>query len=369
MSRKETILDPWVYDKAIMHLEEEKQKVEELIRKTGIMRRQGHEYSKISLDDAMTLATPALRRIEESLDNVRESVPVLVGPATLDSLMNVPASTHDALTKGHLPFPHMFFEFDQPYTLRVPFVEGEIALRGAQLSAPREDSASTLGRSYCVNSFYENGRGLGRFPLYMSPNSPGRIMGRIGDEAFHIDMEERTVGTITMDDATQQISANHNAKFAFGAKRDIEEIPDTEGLMNILYLCSNLVEYINAHNVTLVKRERTVDSIVRNDRNKKKRVTTTQPYYLVTFRDGLVTEPAEKKEANGKTWDLKWRVYVRGHNRRYRDEEGNIQDTIWVRPSIKGPPGAPWRERRYQFLADKLMAEQALYDRHLGAGR
>ena len=55
------------------------------------------------------------------------------------------------------------------------------------------------------------------------------------------------------------------------------------------------------------------------------------------------------------------RIVVRGNIKKRLDEAGNIIKTYWQPPHIKGPKDAPFRDQRYQVLADKIKREQELY--------
>jgi len=136
------------------------------------------------------------------------------------------------------------------------------------------------------------------------------------------------------------------------------ELDDLDVFKHVPNLCVNLVNYINAHNVTVIKRERDVDIDAERvwDGEREK-----NPFYLVTIRDGVVEEP---ELPTGRTWDLKWRVYVRGHDRKYRDDQRRVVRTTWIGPHIKGPDGAPWRYQRYQVLATKLLREKEMLREH-----
>jgi hypothetical protein len=61
---------------------------------------------------------------------------------------------------------------------------------------------------------------------------------------------------------------------------------------------------------------------------------------------------------------LEYRVFVRGHDRKYLDDRGAIRMTSWIPPCIKGPPNAPFIEQRYQVLHDKLKREQEMYKKY-----
>jgi len=115
----------------------------------------------------------------------------------------------------------------------------------------------------------------------------------------------------------------------------------------------NMINYINAHNVTLSE-----GGNVNPQVKDKIGLVHSKPYNIITLKD-------EEKyvgdyEENGRKLDC--RIYVRGHPRRLKNDQGIIYRTTWVSPHIRGPEGAPWREQRYQVLADKLKREQKIND-------
>ena len=138
------------------------------------------------------------------------------------------------------------------------------------------------------------------------------------------------------------------------------EIKGKDTLLCLSRFCVNTINYINAHNVTVVQRTRG-KYIPYPDQDLSILPSNKRPFYLVTIKDGFVEEEQERQT---RSWDLQWRLYVRGHDRKLRDDSGQIYMTSWVRPHIRGPPDAPWREQRYEVLAAKLEQEKEMYRLH-----
>lgn len=113
--------------------------------------------------------------------------------------------------------------------------------------------------------------------------------------------------------------------------------------------------------MNIVRKSRGVDVIEPKGKGRYRKVSQNRNFYVVVVRDVQVAP-----ETKGKSWDLKWRICVRGHNRRYRDENRVIYRVSWIAPFEKGPPDAPWREQRYHVLADKLLRERQWQQKYLG---
>lgn len=131
-------------------------------------------------------------------------------------------------------------------------------------------------------------------------------------------------------------------------------------LSQVPNFCVNLINYINSHNVQINKRTRGK----RTPRSESETLILSaeqKPFSLITVRDSKIEETTERET---RTWDLNWRVYVRGHVRHYRDEEGNLTSTTWVHPYVRGPTNAPWKTQRYEILAKKLEEERRMYQEH-----
>ena len=107
----------------------------------------------------------------------------------------------------------------------------------------------------------------------------------------------------------------------------------------------NALDYMNAQNVVVRRKDRNppkMDKINRKRLKKgKKPLPDLKPYYFVEVKKHYV----EEDEADKGTWNLNYRVWVRGHNRHYKDGK-----CIWINPYVKGPPEAPWKENRYLAL-------------------
>ncbi len=191
---------------------------------------------------------------------------------------------------------------------------------------------------------------------------------------FSIDTNERkvkyTLGEKAREIARQRLWATVRKvrgdkdipRVEYEREERISEVKNNLFLQQIPNLCTNIINYINAHNVTIVTKEREVIELERDERNKKKKKVHQRPFHLIVVKDKVIEEPESPKETG--QWTLQERLYVRGHDRRYRDDTGNIRMTLWISPYVKGPPNAPWREQRYAVLADKLMREKEMMKKY-----
>ncbi len=314
-----------------------------------------------------------LRIKEAELVVMREAKPFLVGPATIESLINHVPDSFDYIIEGKLPFDVMFFNLAEGFGMHVPFHDQQINVGGLLFmksgsSALMKTKSAGLYTAwiYCIDPSQK----MIMMSVKFNPQTTGRFEGFIlSDEGFAFTIE--TASGIVKYSRTGEIVGDHVSqedfiKYLDNGTPPVHEMQlessDATTFMGIANLCTNLVNYINAQNTTIVKRERTVDILVRNERGKRRRETRKQDYYLVAIAKSIVEEPSVP---TGIHWTLQERIYVRGHDRKYRGDNGEIYRTVWIEPYVKGPDGAPWRNQRYQLLGELLEKEKALMTKHL----
>jgi hypothetical protein len=327
------------------------------------------------------------QRVVNTLNN---SKPFLIGPATVDSLFNQEPENWRYIREGRLPFDLMFIDFVQPFRIGIPFIMNESDLVGVLLSrgnfsftTDNLDLGIGHGLEYSLST-YDSGKGeqliRGNSILFGQPNTLGgtfkmycrtTISSKDGvgyDKHIMISPENQRARIITFSE-----SMNHDPKDfrdedvflrlesgEFDEELTLDKIPNSHLFSQLPNFCVNFVNYINAHNVTV--KQRTRGRYIPYDGQDVARLPSKKrPFYLITIKDDVVEEPQQRQ---ARTWDLQWRVYVRGHDRRYRDDSGQIVKTTWVRPHIRGPPEAPWKENRYEVLAAKLGREEDMYRQH-----
>ena len=136
-----------------------------------------------------------------------------------------------------------------------------------------------------------------------------------------------------------------------------------EHFTKITNFCLNLVDYINAHNITLrvVEREtrdaREIERINRKrEHNGKRPLLALKPFYWVDIIEKTIVKKDSKSEEllkqGGSENALTYREWVRGHFQRYHTNDGIKKN--WINPYVRGPVSAPWKENRYMVLEEML---------------
>ncbi|MAF35120.1 hypothetical protein CMO91_04715 [Candidatus Woesearchaeota archaeon] len=311
-------------------------------------------------------------RMYESLS---QSEVFIFGPATIDSLLDEPPKTYEYLINSRLPFPKMYFELLDPMEWQLPLRKNTFQFLGFTLEPTKGASAKdrlkllrkvhgnaaeekfeecaakeqAVGPGYRINTFLERAGAITTFDFSYHPVEQSIFTGHIDSlDEFYLFMKDEEATVIPYTDEAKEM-----APLSAG-RTPLSWIPGSSGFLRIANLATNLVNYINAHNVTIISRERRVRRNVPVERGNRDR--GVRPFHLVVVKD----EESEYSGPGAPTWTLEWRVYVRGHNRRQRNEEGLITRTSWISPFVKGPHDAPWREHRYQVLYDKLEREKEM---------
>lgn len=376
---RDKLLNPWAYDEALAAIADVRKAQDTNIAETKrtlslLTRALQANPPRPGSERAYTDVTRALENLEQRSKFTEEyrarlggAAVFLVGPATLESLLTAKPETYDALVQAHLPFPNMFFEFRPSGELELPFLNRQASLLGlyfGRFDTSESDDrggvpldATTTNRYVCTAHLKIDGQFDGLNFTFTSAE-PHRLQGELGNVEFLLDAHK---GVVSYHEHTDDEAPKDPRLSPYDKSAPLRRITHGDTLLQVSNLGINLVNYINAHNVTIVKRTRSLDIVRRNERNKRKHVQEQKPFYMVTIRDRYITEP---EEATGKSWELQWRLWVIGHPWHYRDAAGE-RHTLWIEPYIKGPPNAPWREHRYALLADKLEQERQLYDEFL----
>jgi hypothetical protein len=258
-----------------------------------------------------------------------------------------------------LPFPIIFFEFAKP--LEVNLLSGKKNLRGMlygkeqafiarkQPDAPVQDNPNLhidlhfdiTGKSALARySMLFNPRKLPDFYYSVLPLDPA-------------DQEEFGFYQYSRESGLKKIAMGFKGMEGEKSviRSDMVTVPETEDTREfpkLIDLAINLVSYVNAQNVEVVKSSRggndkELDKVNRKRAAKGKNpIKPPKPYYWVNIKKSYVSEDDEHEEGE----KLKWRVWVRGHNRHYQ----HMVDPIWIEPHVKGPRNAPWRHDRYAVL-------------------
>ncbi len=290
---------------------------------------------------------------------ITEAKPIMIGPATLDTLVNYEPKTYEYIEKEHLPFDIMFFEFPEPYQIGIPFSSDQGNLTGLLFYK----IGGKTGEYTAFMYFEDSARAIQTIRMKFNPKTKAFFEG-------HTDLKNVSI-KFSIDAATKQVEystaedmvAYYRSRFAGPKAPDatrrckFEEVENGDVLLQISNLCTNIVNYINAQNTTITKRTRTIDVLSRTDKGKKKKEKRDLPYYIVRIQK---REIEESEIPTGNHWTLDERIVVRGHDRRYKDESGKIYLTTWIEPYVKGPEDAPWRNQRYQMMGEAIEREKRM---------
>ncbi|MBW2995951.1 hypothetical protein KY332_01490 [Candidatus Woesearchaeota archaeon] len=308
------------------------------------------------------------------LDLLLEAKPFLIGPATIDSLVNTQPASYGYVWRGQLPFNPIFFELAEPIPMALPLSDNVKNMCGIYLEGG-EDREGLW--HYGINVHYSNNLDdLVTAAIEIEPEKEQRVFGGyLLDSSNRLRSHKRCVKNMKrmlrkvnrqkyIDPNYKDLSFEidiHSKKGWFSTKSGLkrtknkvspENLSDPDFFYQIPSLCINLINYINSHNTTVVPREGPIKRREASGEKRKKK-----PFHLVVVKDNVVQEYEPRKD---KAWELTERIYVRGHNREYKNKDGTLRMTTWVSPHVRGPPDAPFANQRYQVLAEKLLREQEM---------
>jgi len=212
-----------------------------------------------------------LQHVRRDMQALRQARPILVGPATLDSLINQEPDRYDYVMAGNLPFDLMFFEFLEPFRMGVPFYEGETEAIGLSfynkrsLTAIRQIESEQLAESeaetntpYIANLYYTNENYIQSTSIRFNPVNQAIFSCTSADRRFIIDMERGEVLYIRSSELSEEMISNGVIKGEYFHRMPLSECPNYQATVQIANLCTNLVNYINSHNTTFTRRNRIV---------------------------------------------------------------------------------------------------------------
>jgi len=334
-----------------------------------------HEYNIRNT----TRLIPYIRR---SLQAFRQARPILIGPATLDSLINQEPDRYDYVSTGHLPFDLMFFEFLEPFRMSAPFHKGEVDTIGlsfykhSSFTAIRQLHESEGNKPpYTANIYYAYEGGMKAMSIDFDPVSQAIFSCAFIDRKFIIDMEKNEVKYFKASELSEEVISRGRISDKDFRRMPLPECPNYQVIIQIANLCTNLINYINSHNTTFTRRNRVIPGSGSTNQGRRPphqgrrpphqgrrsprqgRGSQRQRFYVVTIKDKVKQEP---EHPSNQTWTLTERIYVRGHPRRLRNEDGEIRRVTWIPPCVKGPPDAPFANQRYQVLAERLLRERQM---------
>jgi len=342
------------------------------------------------------IPTLVLARVEDPL---KSSHLFMMGPATSESLFGFKPDDYQFIKNGRLPFDNCYFELVDSLDVKLPGLSLDASLEGVQISHRGKnylsDALKAVGefdrmmeedpdfkdiafRDYDITAFMNmKDHGVGIFRMEFEvlskkmhnwaelrlPHFKDRIVYHGSPQDTQNDLEEMNFEIRSFSHNYEPVPFCHGRgdEVNFGAIEigDANVEKASQFIESLYGFGVNMINYVNSHNVTISRRDFGGPS----SGNRQKNVHS-KPYNLITLRDEE-RYVAENPVETGR--ELKYRIYVRGHPRRFRDDDGVIRKTSWVSPHVKGPKNAPWREQRYQVLAAKLEREKK-FDRMIKDG-
>lgn len=416
------LTEPWHYDEACAYLEGLLEDERDLHGRTLSVIREAEQGIKFARRKKLESVPEFQRLRQEAIDQSANSYnmvvarnkdisrmnkahPILVPPATADSLYHHQPEKLEYMLGGHLPFDEIFFDFTDPIETDKLNGLDYTKITGCLLykDISKDATADSFSNQFVAQMLSESCESMQASPGYgirafMSgknqkdmtyrdfwfqtarfadghqllvfntakfvPEDKGTKDAALG----FIDIKNPDSAAVLFEDrATEMYKQIMRGEYPseeelqdFMSEIDLREVDNPDLFTKLPGLCINLVNYVNAHNIHV--RQKTRGKYVPYDGEDLSRLPhSKRPFYLVAIKDGFVDEEQDKA---ARSWDLKWRYFKRGHNRHFRDDKGDIYLVTWVRPHVVGPPTAPWKEHRYELLARKLDEENAFNRLH-----
>jgi hypothetical protein len=315
-----------------------------------------HSY-KFSRNELMSLFSFISRK--SLVGDINDSKVFLIDEMTLDSLHNVKHENINYERSIKLPFPKIFFEFKSPITFEL-MSGGKIDALGAFYAAASDTNKgfTNFARNYFPN-MKESGSVPTRFvaaffdkEASFSKDETGRV-----DLMFTTDtlpnfsfMAEKRLYEIDYRNNKIQRTQLETLVDAESGEEDVTQVVNKEvlsGAKKKIDLALNLINYINAQNVVILREDREKHSpseLARINRRRlndgKKPIAFLKPYYLIEIKKSYV----RNEEEHPPSWSLNYRFWVRGHFRHYQDGT-----CIWIKEYIKGPQDTPLKPNRWEM--------------------
>lgn len=328
-------------------------------------------------------------KVAERVVDLSEAHPFLIGAATADSLFHRKPDRLDYIQNGQFPFDNTYFELMEPLeeTGLGKILNGNLC--GVQLRKQKRKEQTDRGEdvtAYGISAYFdtrEKGYAIVDFRVTVGsqkikhgeifiPQGRERLMlincldeeGAYSDKVVFGPFEEETLPFqrfVLTEDLIKKIREGIKYEGRTKTKPPFSPQDAQQGLIELNEFGINLINYVNAQNVHIQEHTRVV-------KRKRKRIgggeithEAEKPFHIIAVEDATV----DVDERGNESGSLMWRVYVRGHNRKYRDETGEVYLVTWVRPYIRGPEDAPWRHHRYAVLAGMLKRERENIARYL----
>jgi hypothetical protein len=275
---------------------------------------------------------------------------------TLENLVNVNyrlLENDPDLTR--LPFPHMFFEFEN-------------GLRYKRVDSGREDSFWINGlfftqldrlqvnpgllrlipedrwemRGFSVLSFGNNNDGIADGPFhraYFFDQAKEIFVGELlptGNEFHNYQIRlDRVYSSEEIQSMTELDPRLFTSQIEEGDFLDHRKMPN---------LVINILDLIKAENVDMILQQASGRGVGARARARNP-ATPLRQYYTIEIKSRTVYS---RPEEPGTGTPLTYRVWVMGHSQKYHTSQGIIRR--YVNFYIKGPRNAPWKNNRYLML-------------------
>ncbi|MBI2662574.1 hypothetical protein HYX11_03885 [Candidatus Woesearchaeota archaeon] len=289
------------------------------------------------------------------------STPFFINGAVADDLYNIPRDQKDIDCLSHFPFPVIYFELMDPLEIIVGS-EYKRSVKGIVIG--KEDIlfpqslSKAFGKDYLNVLLYDTNT-LQEQPPYDLPDAV--YFG--SDTPYNLGFNSKFFQYLPQESELQDVQTS-----TFDPLRGLLQNPLSateqqnvrEHFKSITHFCLNLIDYINAHNITLRQVERETKDTTEIERINRKRETkgkrplsALKPFYWVDITEKTIT--LTEQNSNNSLSDentLTYREWVRGHFQRYHTRNGTKKN--WIDPYTRGPSTAPWKENRYIVLEEML---------------
>lgn len=298
-----------------------------------------------------------------------------INALTEDSLLNrrnkyMQFSSQEPL---RLPYPFMFFELEDAIDLDLTGLIGR-KMRIKGLSFANYKNLKAVGAKLNPVSLEDSS--------HFDPSNCYEILLHYADpkqgfEVISFDVNQLPVFTLASQNRILVVDPREKSMIDFTGHSKIDSRPfmskvfaspeaeygrevlaESPALSQIVDLVLNTIYFTNAENVNEVRVGRETRTPQELMRINKKRIakgqspfTPMRPYYIIEVVKHIYDSPETDEERH---WTLNWRVWVRGHNWRYRNREKVITKIEWIEPHVRGPPNAPWKHNRYAVLYDRF---------------
>lgn len=318
------------------------------------------------LSDVTDIAKKRLSSAKATYNLIKRAHPILLGPATLDSLVFNKPDDYDYIKNEQLPFKNMWFEFYDSIRIGLPFIGNSEEVLGIHFYPSRLMGGSfTNEQKYILEIYYTHKNKLKSMILACNPESCAEFTGSTNNTNYHICMDNNIINYTTPED---MISEAKKGRITFGTgtymrSAPLDDIEDNGFFVKMANLCTNLINYINADNKEMVEmtREVQVKTTSNNKGKKKSKVEKRdETYSLIKIKSSI--KYTGERIPTGVKWNLDEQIMVRGHDRKFKDEEEVIRKIIWIEPFRKGPEDAPWADQRHELQYEALQREKRMLE-------